>query len=452
MQLLLALSVAFIVAFTLLGYTAVRLGDRSRNAARVTDAEAAGHTISVGVSSAPQGSRHRVFTQLADAALGHGGIRGVEWARGADAPAPTWVRGITGLGTPVEVDVESGGVLRLWVRAPEQSPGPFNQLMLMYVAITGGMILLLTYLVLTVLIVRPVEALTMASSRIAGGNLEVEAPVRGAKEIARLSHSFNLMAKQVRSDRGALETQLHELEAATAELSAAQDQVLRSTRLASVGRLAAGVAHEIGNPLAAILGLIELARDEDLDPETRDEFLARIQKETERINGIIRDLLDFARDGAESDGNDETADLAAVVADAVQLVAPQKDASKLRIERRVSPVAPVRGNADRLTQVLLNLLLNAADAMDGEGDIVIEVDTHDEETALLTVTDSGPGIPESIRDQLFEPFVTSKAVGQGTGLGLAVTFTIVDRLGGSIEASNPEGGGARFVVRLPLAS
>jgi len=215
-----------------------------------------------------------------------------------------------------------------------------------------------------------------------------------------------------------------------------------------VGRLAAGVAHEIGNPLTAVVGLIELARDDELDPETRDELLERTTRETERIQRIIRDLLDFARPDDEGEG--AVADAAAVIEDAVRLVAPQKDTSAIRIERRLEQVAPVRGSQDRLKQVVLNLLLNAVDAVDGEGEVVIEL-AETEGGALIAVSDDGPGIDPEVRDHLFEPFVTTKPVGQGTGLGLAVCHTIVERLGGSLRATEASSGGARFELRLPLA-
>lgn len=451
LQLVLALTVAFVGAFTLLGFTAVQLSQRGRDADRVGDAEATAHAMAAGLATVPSTLARRRFVQVSDAVLGRGGVRGVEWRRGEREDA-SWVRGVTGLGEVVEVPLVAGtteGRLRLFVRPPEHDQGPFSQLMLMYVAITGGVILLLTYLALTVLIVRPVDTLRAASERMARGNLEVEAPVGGAREVARLSQAFNAMAARVRDDQRTLEAQLREVEQKSAALATAQEQVLRSAKLASVGRLAAGVAHEIGNPLTAVLGLVEIARDED-DPETRAEFLDRIQKETERIHGIIRDLLAFARDGSDAAASEAAgdADLAEVVADAIQLVAPQKDASKLRIEQRLAKGPRVRGQHDRLTQVLLNLLLNAADAVDGDGDIVVEL-ARDGDHAVLSVTDTGTGIPEDLLDQIFEPFVTSKPVGQGTGLGLAVSHTIIDRLGGTLRAENAEGGGARFEIRLP---
>jgi C4-dicarboxylate-specific signal transduction histidine kinase len=322
----------------------------------------------------------------------------------------------------------------------------------MYVAITALAILMLTYVALTYLIVRPVEKLTHASERLAGGAPHVEVPVSGAAEVARAAVAFNDMAGQLRDERASLQARLAELERTTTELRAAQQSLVRSEKLASVGRLAAGVAHEIGNPLAAILGLIELLRQGGLEPAEQEEFLRRAQSETERIHKIIRGLLDFARQGAPQPAPDARADLAEVVEDAVALIAPQKDLSGVDIERRLAEVPAVRGAKDELTQLVLNLLLNAADAIQNAGSIRIEVaPSEDGREVILVVADSGPGIAPEVAGKLFEPFVTTKPPGQGTGLGLAVCHTIVERVGGKITAGNAPEGGARFEVRLVVA-
>ena len=255
------------------------------------------------------------------------------------------------------------------------------------------------------------------------------------------------MAKQLAVERSSLERRLLELESTTKELESAERQVERSAHLASVGRLAAGVAHEIGNPLTAIGGLVELAQDEDLSPEKRNEFLRRVERETARIQRIIRGLLDFARPGEPLDGEQRVL-LSDVVQASVTLIAPQRDASRIRIEQRVEPECEVYGTLDLLTQVLLNLLLNAIDAVDGDGDILVEAGESAAGGVTLSVTDSGGGIPEEVMETLFEPFVTSKPVGKGTGLGLAVCHTIVERLGGTLTAQNMELG-ARFELSLP---
>jgi signal transduction histidine kinase len=322
----------------------------------------------------------------------------------------------------------------------------------LYVAFTAAAILLLSYVLLTRLIVRPVEDLTRASERVARG-ADARAPIHGAAEVARLAVSFNDMQTQLAAERAALEGRLRELEQTTAELETTQRSLVRSEKMASVGRLAAGIAHEIGNPLTSIAGLVELVEEGDLAPEEQREFLRRVRKETERIHRIIRDLLDFARgDGAGEVDADATCDLVEVVEDAVRLVGPQKDLRSVTLERRFADECPLaRGSSPRLAQVVLNLLLNAADAIDGDGTIRLEVHpTDDERWVELVVQDTGPGIPEEVREHLFEPFVTTKRTGEGTGLGLAVCLALVEQAGGTLEASNADEGGARFVVRLPI--
>lgn len=452
---LIGLTVVFVASFPLLGVAAVQLTQRARAGDRVRNAESTARALASVWGTASRSPSRAGFRASAEAVRGQAGIAGVELVRPG---AASWAHGVTGVGTVVEAPAGEGAAVRLWVRPPDPESGaPLARLLLLYVAVTAGGILLLAYVALTYLIVRPVERVTQAAERLAGGSA-VRAPVGGAAEVARLAGAFNDMAAQLRAERLALEERLRELEDTTASLQAAQDQVLRTARLASVGRLSAGVAHEIGNPLSAILGLIELVREEELPHEEREELLSRIQSETERIHQIIRDLLDFARpSGADGDGEGDAAaqaDPIEVVDDAVRLVEPQKDLRNVHLERRFADgVPPVRGSADRLTQVVLNLLLNAADAIDGEGTLWIEVrpDPDAPEHVLLAVQDTGPGVAPDVRAHLFEPFVTTKPAGKGTGLGLAVCHTLVERLGGTISLADPPEGGARFEVRLPVA-
>ncbi len=448
-QIVLALSVAFIASFALLGIAAVQLTQRARAADRTRDAQATARAIAAVVDAGGPDAEARLEA-MADAVVGSGGVRRVEIVRDGLTP---WVRGVPGPARRVDAPLAGGGHVRLWVATLDPaSSAPLANLLLLYVAVTGGAILILAYVALTYLIVRPVEGLTRASERIAGGSKLVTVPVKGAAEVARLAVAFNAMTSELRTERVSLEERLRELERTTRDLRTAQRQVARSAHLASVGRLAAGVAHEIGNPLAAILGLLDLVRDANLTEAERAEMLRRIGSETERIHHIIRDLLDFSRQGSDADEQEGSADLGVVVEDAVRLIAPQKDLGRVRIERRLAAeVPPVRGSADRLTQVVLNLLLNAADAISGEGAIRIEVNaTDDPEEVVLVVADSGPGVAAEVIDHLFEPFVTTKPAGHGTGLGLAVCYTLIEQLGGSIMVSNPREGGARFEVRLPV--
>ncbi len=343
--------------------------------------------------------------------------------------------------------------LGLWLAPPDgRAARALPGLLFLYVGITAAAVLLFTYLLLGRSIVRPVEQLTRASEKAAAGAEGVRVPVQGAAEVARLAIAFNAMQAQLADERATLVRRLAELERAKNELESAQRSLVTSEKMASVGRLAAGVAHEIGNPLSAILGLVELVQTSDLPPEESRELLRRVTKETERISRIIRDLLDFAR-GDPAQQEEASCDLVEVVEDAVRLVGPQKDLRQVTIERRFAESCPsARGSGARLAQVVLNLLLNAADAIEGEGVIRLEVHpSEDGRWVELVVADTGPGIAPEVRDQIFEPFVSTKPAGQGTGLGLAVCHTIVERLGGTIAADDAPEGGARFTIRLPVA-
>jgi len=260
------------------------------------------------------------------------------------------------------------------------------------------------------------------------------------------------MAAQLREDRAALQDRLEDLQRTTEELTSAQEQLVRSARLAAVGRLSAGVAHEIGNPLAAIRGLLDLMESGDLDAEEEKEFIGRIQGEAERIHHTIRDLLDFSRNEPGQVGRVEaSADLVDVVSDTVKLVDRQTRFRDIELTLTLADDLPrVRGDHERLRQLLLNLLFNAADALGGKGRIEVRAANAGGVVRLL-VEDDGPGIDQAIIAQVFDPFVTTKAPGQGTGLGLAVCYTIVEGLGGSIEAANRAQGGAAFQVTLPAA-
>lgn len=457
-QITLALVVTLGLAVTLVGIAVDRLasraldGERSRSAALAASAAAA----MVQRADAPP-----VLVDRAEEALmGPSGVTGLAIvdAHGDVIEA----RGLVDRGVMGEAPVH-GGRVRAWVssasmgaRGGDGASGALARLVVLYAGITSLAMLVLCYVLLTRLIVRPVEELTRASERLARGRDGARVPVRGAAEVQGLALAFNAMAADLRRERATLEAQLRELEATTRELRGAEDSLLRSEKLASVGRLAAGVAHEIGNPLSAILGLLELVRGGGLEPAEEAEFLRRIQQETERIHRIIRDLLNYSAEGergreAAPGTPSARCDLGEVLENAVHLVAPQKDLRRITIERRVPEGGvTVRGESDALTQLVLNLLLNAADAIEGEGTITVAVAIDDRE-ARLTVDDTGPGIAQEVRDRLFEPFVTTKPSGSGTGLGLAVCWTIALRLGGSITAEDAPSGGARFVVRLPIA-
>ena len=443
-QILAALSGAFVVAFALLGIATVQLTSRARRLDHEASADSVANAVAASIDGLPAARAtlaHYVSVLAEDDDI----------ARVEIEPTPGLQPLVAGGGVTSLVgagQLKSGGRVRVWLR-PRGTGGvsPLTNLLLLYVALTGGGILVLTYVALTYLIVRPVTALTDASERLAAGRLTVHVPVNGAGEVARLARSFNAMASQIRRDREALEVRLAELEETTRELREAQDQVIRSERLASVGRLSAGVAHEIGNPLAAVSGLVELMRDGDLSQEQHREFLDRVFRETGRIHEIIRDLLDFARLEQIEPGS---ADLVLAAEEAIKLVKPQKAFREVEIRQRFEDAIPrVRGLQEQLSQLVVNLLLNAADAMTAQGQIDVVIGREGDQVELR-VRDTGTGIAPDVKDVLFEPFVTSKPAGKGTGLGLAVCQTIVERAGGTIRAEDHPERGAVFVVRLAV--
>jgi signal transduction histidine kinase len=189
--------------------------------------------------------------------------------------------------------------------------------------------------------------------------------------------------------------------------------------------------------------------EDSVSPEEQRDFLQRMRKETERINRILRDLLDFARPGSPVAGPQEPGDVEGAVRDVLALVAPQKDTRDLRLTTSVEPDLPrVTLSREHLVQVVLNLFLNAVDAC-GKGGAIIVAAKRGGSGVQLVVEDDGPGVAVEIRDRLFEPFATTKEVGKGTGLGLAVCRGLVEASGGTIVLDSSTPKGARFMVDLP---
>lgn len=332
------------------------------------------------------------------------------------------------------------------------SATPLVQLSGLYMGLVALTLLVLLYFALTRLIVRPLDDLSRSAERVATGSRRFEIPRTGARELTDLASNVRAMTERLLREEEALRSKVTEVEEATESLKAAQANLVRSERLASVGRLAAGLAHEVGNPIAAILGMQALLLEGGLDQAEQRDFLERMQRETERINRILRDLLDFARPGAAAARPaDEAGRVEAAIHDTVALVSPQSSLERVELSIDVHPDLPaVALSREQLVQVLLNLVLNAADACAEGGRVTVRAEPGNG-NVRLTVEDNGPGVADDVKDSLFEPFVTTKDVGKGTGLGLAVCRGLVEAAGGTIQLDRTYASGARFVLELPLS-
>jgi two-component system, NtrC family, sensor kinase len=331
---------------------------------------------------------------------------------------------------------------------------PLIRLLALYMGIFALGLLVFMYIAMTRLVVDPIERLSHAAARVAEGGRRLEVPRGGARELAELGTSLSQMTERLRADEEKLRAKIDEATRYAKELEQAQARLVRSERLASVGRLAAGLAHEIGNPIAAILGFEEILLAGGLDESEQKDFLGRMKRETERIHRILRDLLDFARPATslrDAGAADTPGSIKTAIDTARALLGPQKAMRDVEIYLDVEQDLPLVTLSDEhLVQVLLNLLLNAADAAaPGAGRIDIRA-ARSPAGVRVEVEDNGPGVAPEIRDRLFEPFTTTKEVGKGTGLGLAVCRGLLEGVGGTI-ASEEGGAGARFVFTLPVA-
>jgi two-component system NtrC family sensor kinase len=227
---------------------------------------------------------------------------------------------------------------------------------------------------------------------------------------------------------------------------ATRQQIGRSEQLASVGRLAAGVAHEINNPLTGVLAFADLLREkENMDAQDRED-LELIIRETKRAREIVKGLLDFARETPQVKTQVDINDLARQT---LKLLG-KRDAFQgiFLLEELAEPLPLVHGDKNQLQQVLVNLSLNACEAMPRGGTLVVATSCA-KDHVVIKVSDTGCGIKKDHLDKIFEPFFTTKPVGKGTGLGLSVTYGIVQQHGGTLEVESDEGKGATFTVILP---
>ncbi len=308
---------------------------------------------------------------------------------------------------------------------------------------------------------RPVMALTHGVRRVAEGDLDYKIQVDSDTEIGELALAFNQMTDDLQKAQHEIKQWGHNLAdrvtERTAELEETQAELLQTQKLASMGKLAASVAHEINNPLMGILTFVRTFQGWIKDgafPERKfnefDQDLAIMGKETMRISKIVRNLLAFAR-RSKLEKHDE--DINELLRSSLELLNHRLSLAEIDIYLHLSPDLPkLYIDAGQIQQAFMNLLLNASEAM-GDGGILTITSglTEDEEAVSVKVEDTGTGISEEVMGKLFDPFFTTKEVGQGTGLGLPVAYGIVHKHGGSINVQSEVGTGTEFEVVLPIA-
>jgi two-component system, NtrC family, sensor kinase len=330
-----------------------------------------------------------------------------------------------------------------------------TSMMLTFLLVAGiGVLVVLgiTYFI-TRSMIHPLEEMVLASNRIAAGDLDHSVSIASRDEIGILANSFNKMLASIKTMKIELEewgrTLEEKVNKRTEELVTVRTQMVQSEKLASIGRLAAGVAHEINNPLAGILTFSMLALEDCDDDHPLKPSLEVIVKQTLRCRETVKGLLDFAR---QSSAAPSIIDVNSIVDKTLLLLENQTIFQNIRTVRNFSQDVPrIFIDPGELQQVVVNIVINAADAMEENG--VLTIDTckapHNQEV-LLRISDTGKGIPADILPLIFEPFFTTKKVGKGTGLGLSIVHGIITRAGGKIEvASSPKG--TAFTIRLPIA-
>ena len=283
---------------------------------------------------------------------------------------------------------------------------------------------------------RSIARLVDAAREIGQGRFDVDVRVKSRDEIGTLAQAFNQMARELNTRERALRD--------------AEGQLIQSEKMAAFGQLGAGVAHEVKNPLAGILGLVQLLRRTTYDDPELNDGLATMEKETKRCRSIIDSLLRFAR---QEKVGFAPVELGTIVSDAVAIMRHQLALNQVKLDMSVTPGLPrVMGNANQLQQVLMNLVLNAQQALSGKpGEVMVEAGVSHDGKVEIRVRDNGPGIPKEIQRRIFEPFFTTKPSGQGTGLGLSVSYGIVQEHKGAIEVESEMGMGTTFVIALPAA-
>ena len=397
--------------------------------------------------------------------------------------APLWAQGKIVGGIQMEVPLED-----LMMNLLE-----FKKIILISIMLDAIVLIVFGTFLLSRGLVKPLKDLVRLTQKISDGDFSQPIEVTSKNEIGQLILSFNRMVERLKENQENLEKYLESLESTNKKLKQAQEELIRTEKLASIGRFAAGVAHEVGNPLGAILGYTTILEKEGIDQEESKDYLKRIEKEIERINRIVRELLDFAR---PSKFEIREVEINQVVKNAISLLSYQKNFKNVETQLELQPDLPmVKGDETQISQVFINIILNAIDAMPNGGVLKIQTEglvvgdlflnrfqplypprrkgdpvesdysymrkagplsaiytkfSKGDRLVKIRVSDTGVGIKEEDLKKIFDPFFTTKAPDKGTGLGLSISLRIVESLGGEMRVESEEGRGTAFEIYFPV--
>jgi signal transduction histidine kinase len=396
--------------------------------------------------------------------------------------SPLWFRGRVAGGIQMEVPI--GDVMRHLLES--------QRMILISIMLDAIVLIIFGSFLLSRVLVTPLKELVQLTQKISEGDFSQKIEVQSKNEIGQLISSFNRMIERLKEKQESLDDHLKSLESANRQLKQAQEELIRTEKLASIGRFAAGVAHEVGNPLGAILGYTSILQRGEIEREEEKDYLNRIEKEIERINRIVRELLDFSR---PSKFEIREVNVNKVVENALSLLSYQKNFKNIQTQLNLQLDLPlIKGDESQLSQVFINIILNGIDAMPGGGTLEIQSEEYlvedpfpirkhrpyptrrkgdpmesdylhlrkaDPISVLLTkfsrgdrlvrirISDTGIGIKKEDLERIFDPFFTTKSPDKGTGLGLSISLRIVESMGGEIRVESEIGKGTNFGLYFP---
>lgn len=391
----------------------------------------------------------------------------------ASIPSATWAilspqRGDLFLASPLAHNKAIVGVasIQIPLASMYNAIRESQKIVLFYILLNTLLLGLLGFYLLHRNLIRPINRLVKRAEEFKEGETFFLASTSGQNEFGKLSRALNLLLRGSDESKAELKTSISSLERANVELRQAQEEIIRSEKLASIGRLASGIAHEIGNPIGIVLGYLDLLKGNGLDKEERKDIIDRMGEEIDRVNRTIRNLLDFSR---PSKGEVKEVSVHQTISDMLDMLKPQPMMADVALTlEQEADRDTVLADPDKLKQVFLNIVMNAVDAMEagqaGDGipqkalSIRTELAPDDQlgekngHSMHIRFIDNGPGMPADAIHRVFDPFYTTKEPGKGTGLGLSVSLRIVEEIGGDIKANSEQGKGSMVTVILPLYS